>query len=220
MSILGWLKTIPIFLLNYERNYMHLLLFLLSLYTQSAVFAYTAPTKKVTKAIKTEQKQKDNISSKKASSKEPIKKTEAIINVPKIDRTFAIIKPDAVEAGYTGEIIKLIELNKFNIIRMKKIQLTRKQAENFYKVHKDKEFFPELIKYITSGPVVVLALEKENSIKDWRNLMGATNPEKAPVGTIRKMFGSSITRNATHGSDSPENAQIELLFFFPELQYN
>lgn len=137
-----------------------------------------------------------------------------------IERTFAIIKPDAVAAKHAGQIIDLIEKNKFDIIRMKKVQLNRKQAEKFYGVHKEKPFFKGLVEYMISGPVVVLALEKANAIKDWRDLMGATNPEKAAPGTMRRMFGTSLTENATHGSDSRENAQIELNFFFPELQYS
>lgn len=136
-----------------------------------------------------------------------------------IERTFAIIKPDAVAAKNAGQIIDLIEKNKFDIIRMKKTQLTRKQAEKFYGVHKDKPFFKELVEYMISGPAVLLALEKANAIKEWRDLMGATNSENAAPGTMRRMFGTSITKNATHGSDSKENAEIELNFFFPELQY-
>lgn len=136
-----------------------------------------------------------------------------------IERTFAIIKPDAVAAKNAGQIIDLIEKNKFEIIKMKKIQLTKKQAEKFYGVHKDKPFYKELVEYMISGPVVLLALEKANAIKEWRDLMGATNSENAAPGTMRRMFGTSITKNATHGSDSKENAQIELNFFFPELQY-
>jgi nucleoside-diphosphate kinase len=134
-----------------------------------------------------------------------------------IERTCAIIKPDAVSARVSGMIIYLIELNKFNILRMHKTQLTKKQAELFYAIHKDKPFFGELVDYMISGPVILMALGKDNAIAEWRTLMGATDPKKAVPGTLRKMFGTSITNNAAHGSDSPENAEKELAFFFPEL---
>jgi nucleoside-diphosphate kinase len=135
-----------------------------------------------------------------------------------VERTFAIIKPDALAAGYTGDIIKIIELNKFTIIRMQKLQLSREQAERFYAVHKHRSFFAELVDYVTSGPVVILALEKPHAIQEWRDLMGATDPQKAAPGTLRRMFGTSVGSNATHGSDAPETAQQELAFFFPDLQ--
>ena len=134
-----------------------------------------------------------------------------------VEKTFAIIKPDAVLAGNIGQIISLIELNKFNIVGMKKLTLSRQQAETFYAVHKERPFFGELVDYMLSGPVVIMALEKENSISQWRDLMGATDPKKAAVGTLRYMFGASIANNATHGSDSAETAAQELGFFFPEL---
>ena len=134
-----------------------------------------------------------------------------------MEKTFAIIKPDAVQAGHAGLIIHLIELNKFVIRGMKKMQLTRAQAEAFYAVHKERPFFGELVDYMLSGPVIVMALEKENAIQEWRDLMGATNPAKAAPGTLRKMFGTSIGSNATHGSDAPETAAQEVKFFFPEL---
>lgn len=134
-----------------------------------------------------------------------------------MERTFAIIKPDAVEKLFSGEIIRNIELNGFNIIRMEKMQLSTEKAEGFYAVHKERSFFRELVDYMISGPVIVLALEKENAVKEWRDLMGATNPVNATVGTLRKMFGESIAANATHGSDSLENAKIELNYFFPNL---
>lgn len=143
---------------------------------------------------------------------------KAVIAAPQIERTFAIIKPDAVAAKNSGEIINLIEKNKFNIIGMQKTNLHQKQASEFYKAHKDKPFFKSLIEYMTSGPAIILALEKENAIKEWRDLMGTTNPANAAPGTMRRMFGTSITNNATHGSDSKENAQVELNFFFPELK--
>lgn len=128
--------------------------------------------------------------------------------------TFAMIKPDAVEANNTGPIIKIIEDNGFNIIGMYKTPLTKEIAEKFYAVHKDKPFFDELIEYISSGPVVIMAIEKANAIADWRKLMGATNPAEAEEGTIRKQFGTSIGENAVHGSDSPESAHQELTLFF------
>lgn len=134
-----------------------------------------------------------------------------------IEKTLAIVKPDATTAGHTGEIIKLIELNKFNILRMEKKQLTKQEAESFYEIHKERSFFGELVDYMISGPVVILALEKDDAIKSWRDLMGATDPEKASPGTLRYMFGTSIGSNATHGSDSSETAKHEINFFFPKL---
>lgn len=134
-----------------------------------------------------------------------------------MERTFAIIKPDAVAAGHSGIIISLIELNKFDIIGMKKVRLTQEQAQTFYAVHKDKSFFGELVSYMTSGFAIIMALEKEKAIQEWRDLMGPTNPSQAGPGTMRRMFGTSIGSNATHGSDSAQTANIELKFFFPEL---
>lgn len=134
-----------------------------------------------------------------------------------VERTFAIIKPDAVAAKHIGAIIETIERNKFTILRMQKVQLARVQAEQFYAVHKERPFFGELVEYMISGPVVIMALEQENAIQNWRDLMGATNPEKAAPGTLRKMFGTSIGNNATHGSDSATTAAQELKFFFPDL---
>lgn len=134
-----------------------------------------------------------------------------------MERTCAIIKPDAVAAHKTGAIISLIEWNKFGIVGMKMMQLSRAQGEEFYGVHKAKPFFNELVGHITSGPVIVMALEKDNAIKEWRELMGATDPVKAAPGTLRRMFAESITRNAVHGSDAPETAQKEVKFFFPDL---
>lgn len=150
-----------------------------------------------------------------ASTQTSAIQTEPVMDV--LQKTFAIIKPDAVANGSTGEIINLIELNGFTILKMEKKQLTQKEAESFYAVHKDRPFFKDLVHFMTTGPVVVLALEKNNAIRDWRKLMGATNPGRAKVGTLRRMFGHDITHNATHGSDSEENAKIELNFFFPDL---
>lgn len=134
-----------------------------------------------------------------------------------IEKTLAIIKPDAVFAKVSGNIISLIELNGFIILGMKKVQLKRSEAEKFYEIHKERSFFNELVEYMISGPVIVMALEKEDAVADWRTLMGATDPSKSLVGTIRRMYGKSIGSNATHGSDSLENAKLELKFFFPEL---
>lgn len=131
-----------------------------------------------------------------------------------MERTCAIIKPDAISAKHAGAIIELIELNGFKIAEMKKLTITKETAEGFYAIHKERPFFGELVAYMISGPVIVMALEKENAMQDWRDLMGATNPANAAVGTIRKMFGTSIGSNATHGSDSVENAKTELSFFF------
>ncbi len=132
------------------------------------------------------------------------------------ERTLALIKPDAVRAGDTGMIINLIELNTFAIAALKKVQLNRDQAQKFYAIHREKPFFNDLITFMTSGPIIAMALEKKNAIKDWRDFMGATNPEEAAPGTLRKMFGTSHTFNATHGSDSSETVATELAFFFPE----
>jgi nucleoside-diphosphate kinase len=134
-----------------------------------------------------------------------------------VEKTLAIIKPDAVSHKDSGMIISLIELNKFAILRMQKMHLTTKQAELFYDIHKERPFYRELVDTMTEGPVIVLALEKEDAILQWRDLMGPTDPLKSPPGTLRRMFGTNIGRNATHGSDSPETAKKELAFFFPEL---
>lgn len=131
--------------------------------------------------------------------------------------TFAMIKPDAVEALNSGKIIDLIEKNGFDIIRLAKVQITPEGAGIFYEVHKERPFFGELVKFISSGPVVIMALKKENAVKEWRDLMGATNPAEAAEGTVRKLYGKSIGNNATHGSDSDENAVKELALFFQDL---
>ncbi len=134
-----------------------------------------------------------------------------------IERTFAIIKPDAVSAKNSGKIINRIEAEDFNILALQKIFLTKEQAENFYDVHKGKAFFDELIDFMTSGPVIIMVLEKDNAIKSWRDLMGATDPAQAEPNSIRKLFGTSKGKNATHGSDAPETAQREIAFFFPSI---
>jgi nucleoside-diphosphate kinase len=134
-----------------------------------------------------------------------------------MQKTFALIKPDAVAAGHTGAIISRIEKEGFKIVGMKKITITRNQAEVFYGIHKARPFFGELVDFISSGPVVALALQKADAIGAWRDLMGATNPAQAADGSLRKEFGTSIGNNATHGSDAAETAQFELVLFFPEL---
>ena len=132
-----------------------------------------------------------------------------------MERTLAIIKPDAVAARHTGRIIQRIEESGFQIRAMRMLHLTQKEAEGFYAVHRDRPFFASLTKFMSSGPVVVLALETADAIKKWRTLMGATDPGKADAGTLRKEFGSSIENNATHGSDAPDTAAFELGYFFP-----
>lgn len=132
--------------------------------------------------------------------------------------TFGIIKPDAVRAGNAGAIIQKITDAGFKIRGMKLIHQTKKQAEGFYAVHAERPFFGELTEFMSSGPCVVLALEKENAVKAWRDLMGATNPAEAAEGTLRKEFASSIGENAVHGSDSEENAAIEISYFFSKLE--
>jgi len=131
-----------------------------------------------------------------------------------LERTFAIIKPDAVAAGNAGAILAHIEKAGFTIRAMRMETLGKAQAEGFYAVHKERPFFAGLIQFMTEGPVVLLALEAEGAILKWREVMGATNPEKAADGSIRKLFGSNIERNATHGSDAPETAAFELGYFF------
>ena len=132
--------------------------------------------------------------------------------------TFGIIKPDAVRGGKQGTIIQRILDNGFNIRGMKLIHQTKKQAEGFYAVHAGKGFYEELTDFMSSGPCVVLALEKENAVKAWRDLMRTTNPTEAAEGTLRKEFATSIGENAVHGSDSDENAAIEISYFFSKLE--
>ncbi len=132
--------------------------------------------------------------------------------------TFGIIKPDAVRAGNQGAIIQKISEAGFAIRGMKLMHQTLKQAEGFYAVHAERPFFGELTEFMSSGPCVVLALEKENAVPAWRELMGATNPAEAAEGTLRKQFAASIGENAVHGSDSDENAAIEISYFFSKLE--
>ncbi len=131
-----------------------------------------------------------------------------------MDNTFSIIKPDATKRNLTGAINKIIESNNLRIIAQKRIKLSKEKAEGFYSVHKDKPFFNDLIEYMTSGPVVVQVLNGENAVKKYRDVMGATNPENALNGTIRKEFALNIQENSVHGSDSDENAKIEIEYFF------
>ncbi len=130
------------------------------------------------------------------------------------ERTFAIIKPDAVEKNHTGKILAHIEKAGFRIVAIKRLHLTRAHAEGFYAEHSARGFFGELVTFMSRGPVFVLALEAEGAIKKWRDTMGATNPEKADAGTIRKLYGGSVGENATHGSDSETSAARELSYFF------
>lgn len=131
-----------------------------------------------------------------------------------MERTFAIIKPDAVARHLIGDIVKRVEASGLKIVGMRLLQLSRTEAETFYDVHKERPFYKSLCDYMTSGPVVVMALAGEGAIKRWRDLMGATDPAKAEPGTIRRDFGENVERNATHGSDAPETAARELAFFF------
>lgn len=135
-----------------------------------------------------------------------------------MERTFAIIKPDAVERNITGKVLDRIEGAGFKIVGMKKIHLTKKEAEGFYYVHKERPFFNDLCTFMSRNPVIVLALEKDNAIAAWRELMGATNPANAEAGTIRKDLGVSIEENTVHGSDSPESATFEIPYFFSALE--
>jgi len=134
-----------------------------------------------------------------------------------VERTLAIIKPDAVSGRHAGEIISMIEQAGFTIRAARVLHLSERQAQGFYAVHRDKPFFAGLVKFMTEGPVIVMALEREDAIKKWREVMGATNPANAAEGTIRKRFGAGIERNAAHGSDAPETAQYELGYFFPAI---
>ena len=131
-----------------------------------------------------------------------------------MERTFAIIKPDAVGAGQAGDIISIIQKAGFRIAGMKMKRLSPLEAEAFYAVHRERPFYAGLVKFMTEGPVIVMALEAPDAIKKWRDTMGATNPANAAEGTIRKRFATSIERNCVHGSDAPETAAVEIPFFF------
>ena len=131
-----------------------------------------------------------------------------------MERTFAIVKPDAVKSGKAGQILARIEAAGFTVRAMRLQHLSKKEAEGFYAVHRERPFFGSLTKFMSQGPVVVLALEAPDAIKKWRTLMGATDPAKADAGTLRKEFAESIERNATHGSDAPDTAAYEIGYFF------
>ena len=133
-----------------------------------------------------------------------------------VEKTFSIIKPDAVERNLDNEIKQIFENKGFRILKEKKIQIEKSEAEKFYKVHETKPFYDELCNYLSSGPIIAMILEKENAVLANRELMGATNPKEAEEGTIRKKYGISIDKNSVHGSDSPENAKIEIDFFFKD----
>jgi nucleoside-diphosphate kinase len=135
-----------------------------------------------------------------------------------MERTFAIIKPDAFAAGHAGKILARIYAEGFKVVGLKKLYLSKVEAEGFYAVHSERPFFGELTDFMSSGPCIVMALEAEGAILKWRDLMGATNPAEAADGTLRKEFGASIGENATHGSDAPETAAFELGYFFNGLE--
>jgi len=137
-----------------------------------------------------------------------------------MQRTFSIVKPDAVAAGHAGEILAMIEAAGFRILGLRMTHLNRNQAEGFYAVHRQRPFFQSLVKFMTEGPIIVMALEREDAIARLREVMGATNPANAAEGTVRKRFATSIERNAIHGSDAPETAAVELAYFFPAAEFN
>jgi nucleoside-diphosphate kinase len=135
-----------------------------------------------------------------------------------MEKTFAIVKPDAVAAGHLGAILDRILKEGFRIAGLRMLRLSTAQAEGFYEVHRERPFFPDLTRFMTSGPVVVLALERQDAIATWRRVMGATDPAKADEGTLRREFGTNVERNATHGSDAPETAAVEIAYFFNMLE--
>ena len=134
-----------------------------------------------------------------------------------IQRTLCIIKPDAVAAGSSGAILERIQNEGFRILALRRLQLFRPHAEGFYAVHRERPFFTALCDFMTSGPVVVVALEREDAVNHWREVIGSTDPAKAAAGTIRKLFGTAVERNAVHGSDSEQNGQLECAYFFAEM---
>jgi nucleoside-diphosphate kinase len=135
-----------------------------------------------------------------------------------IERTLAIIKPDAVSRHIAGEIVTAIEQNGFRIRAIHMVTLTREKAEGFYAIHRGEPFFEGLMKFMTEGPIIVMVLEREDAIQKWREVMGATNPANAAPGTIRQRFGTATQRNCVHGSDAPETARIEIEYFFPSIE--
>jgi len=134
-----------------------------------------------------------------------------------VERTFSIIKPDAVADAHSSEILSMLEKAGFRIIGLRMVKLSQQQAEGFYAVHRERPFFPSLVKFMTEGPIIALALEREDAVKKLREVMGATNPANAAEGTVRKLFAASIERNCIHGSDAPETAAVELAYFFSAL---
>jgi nucleoside-diphosphate kinase len=135
-----------------------------------------------------------------------------------LQKTFSIIKPDAVATGKAGKILSLLEENGFRIVALRMTKLSQSQAEGFYAVHKERPFFGSLVKFMTEGPVIVMALEREDAVKKLREVMGATNPANAAEGTVRKLYAESIERNCIHGSDAPETAAEELKYFFNTIE--
>jgi len=134
-----------------------------------------------------------------------------------VERTFSILKPDAVATGHAGEILTMLERAGFRIVGMRMLKLNQQQAEGFYAVHRERPFFSSLVKFMTEGRIVALALEREDAVRKLREVMGATNPANAAEGTVRKLFAESIERNCIHGSDAPETAAVELSYFFSAL---
>ena len=134
-----------------------------------------------------------------------------------IERTFGIVKPDAVEKNAVGGVVDMVEKAGLKIVGLRLVKITDAQARAFYAVHKERPFFPDLVKFMTSGPAVVMAIEGENAIARYREVMGPTDSKKAPAGTIRNKYGTNIERNAVHGSDGPDTAKVELAFFFAGL---
>jgi nucleoside-diphosphate kinase len=135
-----------------------------------------------------------------------------------MEKTFAIVKPDAVAAGHLGAILDRILKEGFRIAGLRMLHLSTAQAEGFYEVHRERPFFAGLIRFMVSGPVVVIAMERQDAISTWRRVMGATDPAKADEGTLRREFGTDVERNATHGSDAPETAAVEIAYFFNMLE--
>jgi len=135
-----------------------------------------------------------------------------------IERTLAIIKPDALEAGHAGDIIRIFEANRFKMVAARLVNVTKQEAEGFYAVHHSKEFFASLTAFMSSGPALVMVLEGEDIIARLREVMGATNPAHAAPGTIRKLYATNVERNAVHGSDAPETAAFEIAYFFPGME--
>jgi len=135
-----------------------------------------------------------------------------------VERTLMLVKPDAVKKGVEGKIIAHVQDKGFKLVALKKLKLTKEQAQQFYIVHKDRPFYDELCEFMSSGPIVAMVWEGENAIAEIRKIMGATNPEEAEEGTLRKLYGSNVGENAVHGSDSPQSAEVEIPFFFSRLE--